>query len=552
MACVWLRMVSWWFWGLVIGLALCIGAARVWAITIFTGPPPTGTKGVVSTPISGTGGASLGATGVLQAADGLGGLAAYAGHACQVVSGVQQYAFGFGPTGTLSCSDPLSTITARVVLGQPSAQFPQGINLGAQPAGLLRTLVSAGAATVFTVPAPAGDVVGTTDAQELSNKRLNYRAVSLPINQNPLQINLGFGAEGADLFVITDLQQDTTIGPPIGTLRPGQIIFFQVKTSVPRAVTWDGAWGAEAGYPLPTSTSAGTYDFWLFQYNATSGKLAIFYNSQTIRALLAPVVTPGAYTCPVSVTVSAQGQVTAIEAGPCGGGGGGGATPAGGNGDVQFNFASALAADADNFTYDPASHTLGVFNLQGSEGTSKFEINDTAGHTLTITAPPVMGNNRFQAYPDQDGTYCITTGSGLVTATAGACNTVAAPSGAVVGTTDTQKLENKRIKKRVSILTSSSTFTCDADGSDQCFMAQTGGAGTLTVAAPSPSSPDDGDLLMYRLKCTNAQTYSFHSIYIASPSIPLPTTCPADTTKETILGFLYSSNLTKWQLIASN
>jgi hypothetical protein len=82
-------------------------------------------------------------------------------------------------------------------------------------------------------------------------------------------------------------------------------------------------------------------------------------------------------------------------------------------------------------------------------------------------------------------------------------------------------------------------------------MAMTGTAGTLTMAAPT-GTPVDGDMLLFRLRCTNAQTYSFNAIFIASPNVTLPSTCPADTTKETVLGFLYSSDLAKWQLLASN
>ena len=105
--------------------------------------------------------------------------------------------------------------------------------------------------------------------------------------------------------------------------------------------------------------------------------------------------------------------------------------------------------------------------------------------------------------------------------------------------------------RRVTTLSTSSTYTCPRDTSDQCEMQMTGGAGTLTVAAPS-GTPINGDLLMLGFLCTNAQTFSWNSIFLASPNVALPTTCPADTAKFTQVGARYSTVLTKWQVIATN
>jgi hypothetical protein len=105
---------------------------------------------------------------------------------------------------------------------------------------------------------------------------------------------------------------------------------------------------------------------------------------------------------------------------------------------------------------------------------------------------------------------------------------------------------------RVTTLTSSATFSCPWPTSDQCSMQMTGPAGTVTFADPPAGSQNDGDLMMYLLLCTNAQTLAFGNSYIASPNIPLPTACPANTTTWTVLGFRYSSLLAKNQLIGAN
>jgi hypothetical protein len=105
----------------------------------------------------------------------------------------------------------------------------------------------------------------------------------------------------------------------------------------------------------------------------------------------------------------------------------------------------------------------------------------------------------------------------------------------------------------VQTLTSSATYTCQRNGTvNQCKMNMTGGAGTLTIASPTGTAPQDGDRMLMRIRCTSAQTLAFNAIFIASANVPLPTSCPADTTREVMIGALFSSDTTKWQIIATN
>ena len=105
--------------------------------------------------------------------------------------------------------------------------------------------------------------------------------------------------------------------------------------------------------------------------------------------------------------------------------------------------------------------------------------------------------------------------------------------------------------RRVTTLTSSATFTCPQALADQCEMAMTGAAGSLTMAAPT-GSPNNGDLVLFILLCTNAQTFSWNAVFIASPSIALPSTCPASTTVPNAYGFRFSALVSKWQLLSVN
>jgi len=112
------------------------------------------------------------------------------------------------------------------------------------------------------------------------------------------------------------------------------------------------------------------------------------------------------------------------------------------------------------------------------------------------------------------------------------------------------------VENAVQTLTSSATYTCARNGPstqpvlNQCKMSMTAASATVTFAAPS-GTPQDGDRMILRLRCTNAQTIAYNAIFINSLSVIAPVSCPADTTKDTAIGILYSADLTKWQVYAS-
>lgn len=86
----------------------------------------------------------------------------------------------------------------------------------------------------------------------------------------------------------------------------------------------------------------------------------------------------------------------------------------------------------------------------------------------------------------------------------------------------------KATGKGVATLTSSTTFTPPADVASRVEMQMTGATGTLTVAAPSPSTPANGDLMWLAFQCTNLQTFSWNAIYLDGIYQTKPTTCPAN------------------------
>lgn len=109
-------------------------------------------------------------------------------------------------------------------------------------------------------------------------------------------------------------------------------------------------------------------------------------------------------------------------------------------------------------------------------------------------------------------------------------------------------LTGKRITKRVSALGSGATITSNSDLYDEVIHANTSGAGTQTVSNPT-GTPTDGQVLIIRLKCTNAQTYDFGTQFRAGSNLPLPETHDGSS-KTDYLGFIRNVADSKWDLLA--
>lgn len=125
-----------------------------------------------------------------------------------------------------------------------------------------------------------------------------------------------------------------------------------------------------------------------------------------------------------------------------------------------------------------------------------------------------------------------------------------APTGVVVGDTDTQTLTNKKIEERVVAASDATSITINADTTDLATQANTQAAGTLTINAPT-GTPVNGQKLMLRLQSTNVQTFSWNSIFAGSTDLVLPA-ASSGSSKYDYVGFIYNSTASKWQIIAKN
>ena len=194
-----------------------------------------------------------------------------------------------------------------------------------------------------------------------------------------------------------------------------------------------------------------------------------------------------------------------------------------------------------------------TFNGKGSGTVTSVAA--TVPSFLSVTGSPITSSGTLAltysgtALPVANGGTGASTLTGLVVGNGtSAMTTVTAPSGTVVGTTDTQTLTNKRINPRVSSTTSTATLTVNSDSFDQAVL--TAQAVALSVAAPT-GTPVNGQKLTLRFKDNaTAQTISWTTTSGGFRVIgcTLPTTTVIS--KVVYIGCIYNSDETFWDVVS--
>ncbi len=208
---------------------------------------------------------------------------------------------------------------------------------------------------------------------------------------------------------------------------------------------------------------------------------------------------------------------------------------------------SSVTASVSSFTDLTVTHQL---TASVATGTAPFVVSSTTpvanlsigGNAATATA--LTGTLGVAA----GGTGAVTLTGILVGNGTSAFTAVTAPTGTIVGTTDTQTLSAKRVVPRITTITSSATPTINTDNCDAVTITALATAITSMTTNLS-GTPNNFDKLIIRIKDDGSARAITWGASFAAEGTALPTTTVIS--KILTVGFIWNSLASVWGCVGS-